>query len=86
MIRAQEIFDFLVVFVGSLLFSIVNVLASQTNEIKTILADPFINVLDGKLNKLNKKQVNDILIEDIGDKIPESEDNIVENHKENYSK
>ena len=26
------------------------------------------------------KQVNDILIEDIGDKIPESEDNIVENY------
>ena len=72
MIRAQEIFDFLVVFVGSLLFSIVNVLASQTNEIKTILADPFINVLDDKLNKLNKEQVNDILIEDTNVIIPES--------------
>ena len=55
-------------------------MASLANEIKTILADPFINVLDGKLNKLNMKQVNDILIEDIDDKIPESEDNIVENY------
>ena len=71
---------FLVVFASFLLFSIVNVLASLANEIKTILADPFINVLDGKLNNLNMKQVNDILIEDIGDKIPESEDNIVENY------
>ena len=61
-------------------------MASLANEIKTILADPFINVLVGRLNKLNMKQVNDILIEDIGDKIPESEDNIVENHKENCSK
>ena len=71
---------FLVVFASFLLFSIVNVLASLANEIKTILADPFINVLVGRLNKLNMKQVNDILIEDIGDKIPESEDNIVENY------
>ena len=63
-----------------LLFSIANVLASLTNEIKTILADPFINVPVDELNNLNTKQVNDILIEDIGDKIPESEDNIVENY------
>ena len=78
-------FDFSRGFRGFSSLQYVNVLASLANEIKTILADPFINVLDGKLNKLNKKQVNDILIEDIGDKIPESEDNIVENHKENCS-
>ena len=50
-------------------------MASLANEIKTILADPFINVLDGEHNKLNKKHVRDILIDDIGDNIPESEDN-----------
>ena len=61
-------------------------MASFTIEEITTLRDPFINASVGKLNKLNMKQVNDILIEDIGDKIPESEDNIVENHKENYSK
>ena len=61
-------------------------MASLANEIKTILADPFINVLDGEHNKLNKKHVRDILIDDIGDNIPESEDNSIENHKENSSK
>ena len=81
MIRAQEIFDFLVVFVGSLLFSIVNVLASLTNEIKTILAYPFINVPVDELNKLNNKHVRVIIIDDIGDDIPESEDNSNENYK-----
>ena len=60
-------FDFLVVFVGFLLFSIVNVLASLANEIKTILADPFINVLDGELNNLKDNHVRDILIEVLGD-------------------
>ena len=53
---------------------------SLTNVIKTILADPFINVPVDELNNLNMKRVNDILIEDIDDKIPESEDNIVENY------
>ena len=57
-----------------------SVLASLTNEIKTILADPFINVPVDELNNLNMKHVNDILIDDIVDKIPESEDNIVENY------
>ena len=61
-------------------------MASLANEIKTILADPFINVLDGEHNKLNKKHVRDILIDDIGDNIPESGDNIIETHKENCSK
>ena len=48
-----------------LLFSIANVLASLTNEIKTILADPFINVPVDELNNLNNKNVIDILIDEI---------------------
>ena len=84
--KSTGVFGFLVVFESFLLFSIVNVTASLTVEIKTILADPFINVLDGKLNKLNKEQVNDILIDITNDIIPESEDTIDENHKENCSK
>ena len=43
------------------------VLASLANEIKTILADPFINVLDGELNNLKDNHVRDILIEVLGD-------------------
>ena len=39
--------------------------ASLTNEIKTILADPFINVLSDELNNLNNKNVIDILIDEI---------------------
>ena len=50
----------------------------MTVEIKTILDDPFIKLLVGWVNNLNDKQVKDILIEDIGDTIPESEDNIIE--------
>ena len=69
--KSTGVFGFLVVFESFLLFSIVNV---------------FINVLDGKLNKLNKEQVNDILIDITNDIIPESEDTIDENHKENCSK
>ena len=44
--------------------------------------DTFINVLVDELNKLNKEQVKDILIDDIDGFIPESEDFI----NENYSK
>ena len=53
---------------------------------QTILLDTFIELLDDEVNKLNKKQVREILIDDIGDNIPESEDNSIENHKENSSK
>ena len=53
---------------------------------QTILLDTFIELLDDEVNKLNKKQVREILIDDIGDNIPESEDNSIENHKENNSK
>ena len=42
-------------------------MASLANEIKTILADPFINVLDGELNNLKDNHVRDILIEVLGD-------------------
>ena len=52
-------------------------------RIQTILAlDTFINVLDGKLDNLDKEQVNDIFIDIIGDIIPESEDIINENYIE----
>ena len=52
-------------------------------RVQTILGlNTFINVLDGELNKLNKEQVNDILIEDTNVIIPESEDNINENYSE----
>ena len=57
-------------------------MASLANEIKTILADSVINVLDGKLNKLNEEQVNDIFTDIIDDFIPESEDRINENYSE----
>ena len=53
---------------------------------QTILLDTFIELLDDEVNKLNKKWVREILIDDIGDNIPESEDNSIENHKENSSK
>ena len=43
-----------------LLFSIVNVTASLTVEIKTILDDPFIKLLDGRVNNLEDEQVIDI--------------------------
>ena len=56
-------------------------------RVQTILGlDTFINVLVDELNKLKDKQVNDILIDNIDNVIPESEDDINENHKENYSK
>ena len=52
-------------------------------RIQTILAlDTFINVLVDKLNKLKDKQVNDVLVDEIGGIIPESEDDF----NENYSK
>ena len=63
-----------------LLFSVVNITASLTVEIKTILHDPFIKLLDGRVNNLKYKHVRVILIDDIGDTIPESEDNINENY------
>ena len=47
---------------------------------QTILLDTFINVLDGELNNLKHKTFRDILIDDICDEIPESEENIVENY------
>ena len=53
----------------------------MTVEIKTILDDPFIKLLVGRVNNLNDEHVKDILIEDIGDTIPESEDNIIETTK-----
>ena len=50
-------------------------------RIQTILGlDTFINVLVDELNKLNNKHVRVIIIDDIGDDIPESEDNINENY------
>ena len=53
---------------------------------QTILSlDTFINVPVDELNNLKHKTFRDILIDDIGDEIPESEDNIIENHKENCS-
>ena len=52
-------------------------------RIQTILGlDTFINVLVDRLNKLNKEQVNDILIDDINDIIPESEEYYNENYME----
>ena len=53
----------------------------MTIEIKTILADPFINVPVDELKNLKHKHVRYILIDGKGDKIPESEDNI-ENYNE----
>ena len=50
-------------------------------RIQTILGlDTFINVLVDELNKLKDKHVKEILIDDKGDNIPESEDNINENY------
>ena len=71
----------IVVFVSFLLFSIVNVTASLTVEIKTILDDPFIKLLVGRVNNLNEKHVKDVLIDGKGDKVPESEDNTIETTK-----
>ena len=52
-------------------------------RIQTILGlDTFINVLVDELNKLKDKQVNNILDDEIGGIIPESEDYF----NENYSK
>ena len=52
-------------------------------RIQTILVlEAFINVRVDELNKLNKEQVNDILIEDTNVIIPESEDYINENYSE----
>ena len=52
------------------------------NNLETILVlDTFINVLGDELNNLKHKTFRDISIDEIGDKIPESEDNIVENYK-----
>ena len=53
----------------------------MTVEIKTILNDPFIKLLDGRVNNLKHKHVKDVLNEDLGDTIPESEDNIIETTK-----
>ena len=50
----------------------------MTVEIKTILDDPFIKLLVGRVNNLKHKHVKDVLNEDLGDTIPESEDNIIE--------
>ena len=51
-------------------------------RIQTILGlDTFINDLVDDLNNLKHKTFRDISIDDIGDEIPESEDNIVENYK-----
>ena len=48
---------------------------------QTILAlDTFINVPVDELNKLKDKHVRVIIIDDIGDDIPESEDNSNENY------
>ena len=56
-------------------------------RIQTILVlEAFINVRVDELNKLKDKHVKEILIDDIGDDIPESEDNSNENYKENCSK
>ena len=52
----------------------------MTVEIKTILDDPFIKLLIGRVNNLKHKHVRVILIDDIGDDIPECEDNINENY------
>ena len=50
-------------------------------RIQTILVlEAFINVLVDELNNLKHKTFRDISIDDIGDEIPESEDNIVENN------
>ena len=50
---------------------------------QTILAlDTFINVPVDELNKLKDKQVNNVLVDEIGGIIPESEDDF----NENYSK
>ena len=57
------------------------VTASLTVEIKTISGDPFIKLLVDEVNNLKHKHVEDILIDDIGDTIPESEDNIIETTK-----
>ena len=53
---------------------------------QTILLDTFIELLDDEVNKLNDNHVRVIIIDDIGDDIPESEDNSNENYKENCSK
>ena len=47
---------------------------------QTILLDTFIELLDDEVNKLNDKHVRVIIIDDIGDDIPESEDNSNENY------
>ena len=44
--------------------------------------EAFINVRVDELNKLKDKQVNDVLVDEIGGIIPESEDDF----NENYSK
>ena len=52
-------------------------------RIQTIpVLEAFINVRVDELNKLNKEQVNDILIDIINGFIPESEDHINENYTE----
>ena len=48
---------------------------------QTILLDTFIELLDDEVNNLKHNHIRDILIEDLGDDIPESEDNINENYK-----
>ena len=57
------------------------VTASLTVEIKTILDDPFIKLLVGRVNNLNDKHVKDVLMDGKGDEVPESEDNVIENYK-----
>ena len=48
---------------------------------QTKLLDTFIELLDDEVNNLKHNHIRDILIEDLGDDIPESEDNINENYK-----
>ena len=67
--------------VSSKLITSTFVTASLTVEIKTILDDPFIKLLVGRVNNLNDKHVNDVLIDGKGDEVPESEDNVIENYK-----
>ena len=55
-------------------------MASFTIEEITILSDPFINAPVDKLNNLKHENVKDILIDVIGDNLPESEDEYIENY------
>ena len=50
-------------------------------RIQTTLVDTFTKLLVDRVNNLKHKYVENILIDDIGDIIPESEDNIIETTK-----